>query len=139
MTKRSQALMVLFQALLSVTCLGNTQAQTHADKGRIVIFSDLKSGDFKSDIAIKEGTNQTLNPLMQSFLHPNVHTCFRGPVTSIKPLVDSLVANTNKANGNQDLRLESFSATGDGHQTIRATITSESARSSVVNFTLDPC
>jgi hypothetical protein len=140
MTIQSKTLLVAAQIFISTATFASySNPQVNIDPGRIVIFTDLQAGHKKSDIALKKGTNRTLELLAQVSTHQEIHTCFRGSSEMIRPILGELVTNTNNANANQDLKLKSFSTVIGQHETIHFEITSESAEDTAMALTLEPC
>jgi hypothetical protein len=140
MTIQTKSLFVLAQLFVTATGFASNPPRHLASPGgRIVIFSDSQAGYKKTDITLKEGTDQTLNSLDEAALHHEIHTCFRGSAKTIQPILRELITNTNKSNDNQLLKLKSFSAMTGEHESILFEITSGTDETNNLVQTLDPC
>jgi hypothetical protein len=123
-----------FAVLLASLFVQNTaSAVAPTSQGRLVVFADKKSGDFKTDKSIKIGTSETIENLKLLESDKNVHACFVGSAAAIRPIVDTMISNSEK-----DLKLETFKTEG-AQSSIFIDITSEESKSSYLRLKIDPC
>ena len=108
------------------------------DSGRLVVFADKKDGEFKTDKSIKVGTSESLQGLKLVQSDQKIHACFVGTAESIKPILNTMISNSNKVEHKEDLKLKTFTSEGT-KSPIDIDITSEENKSSYIRLKIDPC
>jgi hypothetical protein len=123
---------------LSMTVQSFANAETAPSNGRLVVFADKKIGEFKTDKSIRDGTSANLNDLkLVQTDQKNIHACFIGSSDAIKPILNAMIANTNKDEANGALKLKTFSTDG-AQSSIHIEIISGS-KTSYLALQIDPC
>jgi hypothetical protein len=120
--------------ILSLIFQNTSLAAVPPSKGRIVIFADKKVGEFKTDKTLRDGTTENLENLkLVQTDQKNVHACFVGTSDAIKPILNTMIANSKS-----DLKLKTF-ATEGAQSSIHVQVISGEAKDSYLDLKIDPC
>ena len=127
---------------LAALCLifqNTASAAVPQSKGRIVVFADKKVGDFQADKSIRDGTSESLNHLkLAQTDQKNIHACFVGSSEDIKPILNTMISNSNKDGGNEGLKLKTF-ATDKTESSIHVQVISDDSKDLYLDLKLGPC
>jgi hypothetical protein len=119
---------------LSLLFQNTSSAAVPPTKSRIVVFADKKTGEFKADKTIRTDTTESLENLkLVQTDQKNVHACFVGSSADIKPILNTMISNTNK-----DLTLKSFSTQGT-QSPIHIEVMSDQGKAPYLTLNIDPC